>query len=141
MSPYHSVYVLITDSEFSKRFKCQYWMIGLIRFVFSLNCIASNKIEEKYQGVNLTTISVPHTGVMHHSVCISSCPLKCGSTASTTRPKSELCFAATSSVTLRTLPSFSEPCLPPQQNDIVDNTYLRRWSWGFKLSESSLWKG
>lgn len=49
-------------------------MIGFIRFIFSLNYIAFNKIEEKYQGVDLTMISVAHIEVMHHSVCISSCP-------------------------------------------------------------------
>ena len=68
MSHYHSVYVLITDREFSKRYKCWYWMIGFIRCVFSLNYIAFHKIEEKYQGVNLTMISVAHIRVMHHSV-------------------------------------------------------------------------
>lgn len=53
-------------------------MIGFIRFVFSLNYIAFNKIEEKYQGVDLTMISVAHIEVMHHSVCISSCPSNIG---------------------------------------------------------------
>lgn len=76
MSHYHNVYVLIIDWEFSKRYKCWYWMIGFIRFVFALNYIAFRKIEEKYQGVNLSMISVAHIRVVHHSVCVSSCALK-----------------------------------------------------------------